>query len=306
MASTATARPRQSFLLRGLITLLPAVLTIVVLTVLIQFVNRYVTHPVNAFLYWSLEGNALGWKVLSLMEIDPADVDFVDIESLPGELQDRARRDGVSSAGFREQLAEYRRERWGVLRNLRALGIGQEKLRQAVTAHVHPLIGVVLSLLLVMGACYLAGGYLGRYFIASLDRALQALPLVRSVHPHTKQLVDFFLSERKLEFENVVALQFFNPGIWSLGFVTGTGMKSIRDRVGGRTLTVFVPSSPVPMTGYTVFVDAREVVSLSMSVDDAARIIVSGGVLIPPAESVEELEQELERAAADARGTSRT
>jgi len=296
MANSSTGRSRKSFLLRGVITLLPAVLTIIALTVLVQFVNRYVTRPVNASLYWSLERNALGWDLLDGMDIDPNDIDYLDVDLLPGELQDLARREGTPSAGFREALAEHRDARAGFFRDLRALGIDPIKLRTAVTGRVHPLIGVAISVLLVIAISWLAGGFLGRHLVASLDRTLQSLPIVRSVHPYTKQLVEFFLSDKGPEFENVVALQFFGPGVWSVGFVTGPGMKTVRKEIGGRTLSVFLPSSPVPMTGYTAFVDADCVVPLSISVDDAIRIVVSGGVLIPPAESVQELEQQLHAA----------
>lgn len=287
---------KKSFLLRGVVTLLPAVLTIVVLSLLVQFVNRYVTQPVNAFLYWSLERNALGWSVLEAMDVQPLDVDFLDVSLLPGELQDVAQREGLASEPFAAGLEEHREGRTGFFRNLRALGIDTTKLRSAVTARVHPLIGVAISLVIVLILAWLAGGFLGRRLVARLDRTLQSIPVVRSVHPYTKQLVDFFLSEKGLEFENVVALQFFNPGVWSLAFVTGPGMKTVRERVGKRTLSVFLPSSPVPMTGYTAFVDADDVIPLSISVDDAIRVVVSGGVLIPPAESIEALEDSLERA----------
>jgi uncharacterized membrane protein len=293
MANSSTGRTRKSFLLRGVIRLLPAVLTIAVLTVVVQFVNRYVTSPVNAGLYWSLERNALGWDVLGSIDIDPNDINFVDADLLPGELQDLARREGTVSATFQQRLTEYRETEAGFFRNLHTLAIDPVKLRAAVTGRVHPLVGVGISLLLVIVVSWLAGGFLGRRMISSLDRTLQSVPIVRSVHPYTKQLVDFFLSDQGPEFENVVALQFFNPGIWSIGFVTGPGMKTVREKIGRRTLSVFLPSSPVPMTGYTAFVDADEVVPLSISVDDAIRVVVSGGVLIPPAESLQELERQL-------------
>jgi uncharacterized membrane protein len=79
--------------------------------------------------------------------------------------------------------------------------------------------------------------------------------------------------------------------------VTGKALKSLNEKKLGRGLTVFIPSSPMPMTGFTVFVPAERVVSLPISVDDAIRIVVSGGVLVPPAESVADLAQDLADAA---------
>ena len=288
---------RKSFLLRGLVTVLPAALTILLLVFVVQFVNRYVTSPVNSVIYWSLERNALGWNVLRAMDVEPAAIDYLEVDKLPPELQERARRDGLLEPEFQRALASWRADRLGLLRDLDDLAIDEDKLRLSVTDRVHPLVGVVVSLVLLLLIGYLASGFLGRRIVASIDRTLQSLPVFRSVHPYTKQFVDFFLSDSKLEFEHVVALEFFNEDVWSLGLVTGKGLRSLNEkRLGGDGLAVFIPSSPMPMTGFTVFVPAARVVPLSITVDDAVRVIVSGGVLVPAAETVEDLERNLAEA----------
>jgi uncharacterized membrane protein len=289
----AVSRKRKSFLLRGLITVLPAALTILLLVVVVQFVNRYVTSPVNSVIYWSLERNALGWNVLRTMDVEPTAIDYLEVDALPPELQERARREGLLEPEFRRALASWREDRLGLLRDLGDLAVDKEKLRVSVTDRVHPLVGVVVSLLLLLIIGYLASGFLGRRIVASLDRTLQSLPVFRSVHPYTKQFVEFFLSDSKLEFEHVVAFEFFNKGVWSLGLVTGKGLRSLNEKKLGDGLSIFIPSSPMPMTGFTVFVPAAGVVPLSITVDDAIRIVVSGGVLVPSAENVEDLEQNL-------------
>jgi uncharacterized membrane protein len=289
----AVSRKRKSFLLRGLITVLPAALTILLLVVVVQFVNRYVTSPVNSVIYWSLEGNALGWNVLRAMDVEPTAIDYLEVDALPPELQERARREGLLEPEFRRALASWREDRLGLLRDLGDLAVDKEKLRVSVTDRVHPLVGVVVSLLLLLIIGYLASGFLGRRIVASLDRTLQSLPVFRSVHPYTKQFVEFFLSDSKLEFEHVVAFEFFNKGVWSLGLVTGKGLRSLNEKKLGDGLSIFIPSSPMPMTGFTVFVPAAGVVPLSITVDDAIRIDVSGGVQVPSAENVEDLEQNL-------------
>jgi uncharacterized membrane protein len=289
----AASRKRKSFLLRGLITVLPAALTILLLVVVVQFVNRYVTSPVNSVIYWSLERNALGWNVLRTMDVEPTAIDYLEVDALPPELQERARREGLLEPEFRRALASWREDRLGLLRDLGDLAVDKEKLRVSVTDRVHPLVGVVVSLLLLLIIGYLASGFLGRRIVASLDRTLQSLPVFRSVHPYTKQFVEFFLSDSKLEFEHVVAFEFFNKGVWSLGLVTGKGLRSLNEKKLGDGLSIFIPSSPMPMTGFTVFVPAAGVVPLSITVDDAIRIVVSGGVLVPSAVNVEDLEQNL-------------
>jgi uncharacterized membrane protein len=292
--SSVPARSGGSgFVLRGLVTLLPAALTLFILAVVVQFLNRYVTGPVNSVIYASLERTAPGWALLRGMGLDPTDPDLVRLEGLPSELQDLGRQRGLLDPLFQERLASYRAEEAGLVRIPRRLGVDEEELRDAVQARVPPLVGIVVSFLLALSAGYLASGFLGRRAIGGIDRALQRIPLIRSVHPYTKQFVDFFLSDNKLEFESVVAVEFFNPGVWSLAFVTGQGMRSISGAAGEEVVTLFMPSSPMPMTGFTVFIPRSRVVALPITVEDAVRVIVSGGVLVPPAESAEALTEAL-------------
>ncbi len=79
----------------------------------------------------------------------------------------------------------------------------------------------------------------------------------------------------------MVAVQYPRKGIWSLGLVTGPGMRTLHQNLGGDLLTVFIPSSPTPVTGYTITVNRRDVIDLPISIDNALRFTVSGGVIMP-------------------------
>jgi uncharacterized membrane protein len=118
------------------------------------------------------------------------------------------------------------------------------------------------------------------------ERFFAKIPLVRSIYPYAKQLVDFFLAERSFDFDTVVAVPYPRHGLYSMGFVTSSAMKTLRKTSGDNLISIFIPSSPMPMTGYTIFVPVEEVVPLPITVDEALRTIVSGGVLIPPHERV--------------------
>jgi uncharacterized membrane protein len=102
-----------------------------------------------------------------------------------------------------------------------------------------------------------------------------------------KQVTDFVLSEKRAAFRTVVAVPYPRPGIYSLGFVTGEGWKSINRASGGEMVQVFIPSSPTPVTGYVVFVRRDEIVELDLTVDEALRFSISGGVIVPPREALE-------------------
>jgi uncharacterized membrane protein len=278
--------PAQRFFLRGLLTVLPVVFTAFILVTAYGFVTRYVTGPVNRVIYWGLEQNAVGWHALRAMGVEPYDDAYLAPESLPLELQDRLRELGSAHDDFRSELAAWRDAREGFLRDLDDLAIGGERLRRDVTARVPALVGLLASVLLVLSLGSLAGGYLGSRLLAQAERAMHVIPVVRSIYPYTTQLVDFFLAERKFDFDTVVALPYPRQGTWSLGFVTSSGLHTLREHTGRNLVCVFVPSSPMPMTGYTVFVPVEDLVPMPFTVDEALRVIVSGGVLTPPQEAV--------------------
>ncbi|MEW6074162.1 MAG: DUF502 domain-containing protein [Planctomycetota bacterium] len=275
------------FFLRGLVTLAPVVLTIVVFGLLYQMVDRYVTSPINAVIYWVLEKNTVGWKALSVLQIDPLAAEYLDPGKLPIDLQAQSGAEGLSPAVVVE-LETLRAEKSSFFKDFDDLAIDGDKLRKKVVTVVHPFVGIVLSLLLVLWLGWIVGGFVGRRIVARLDQAMQAIPVVRSVYPYSKQLVEFFFAEKKLEFDTVVCLPYPSPGLWSLGFVTSNALKTLREETGDRLISVFVPSSPVPMTGYTIFVAYDRVIPLPITVDEAARIIMTGGVLVPSRERVED------------------
>ncbi len=289
----AGKKRRKSFFLRGLVTVLPPVLTIFILFTVVRFADTYVTGPINSVIYWSLEENALGWKILAKLGIDPLDPAFVDADALPDELRRSLEENGRNSDAFRRDLEIARAPHLGWFFDLEDLWIDPEKLRSEVKKDVHPLIGVLLSVLVVLTLGYFTSGFLGRRALASFDKYAHQVPIIRAVYPYTKQLVEFLLSEKELRLETVVAAPYPSPGLWSIAFVTSGGLKTIRERTGGRYVSVFVPSSPMPMTGYTVFIEADRLIPLPISVDEALRITVSAGVLIPPHENVEALEGSL-------------
>lgn len=275
----------QAFFVRGLITVLPVIFTVFILLAAFRFVDGYVTGPVNTAIYWSLEENGAGWKLLELLGIDPHSEVFL-AEQFPRRLEERlaARRLTSDDPGYLELIAEWRRESEGFLKDLEELAIDRVALHTAVARRIPPVVGLIVSVLLVLTLGSFAGGLLGRTLLARGDSILARVPLVRSIYPYAKQLVDFFLAERSFDFDTAVAVPYPRKGVYSLGFVTSSSFETLRRATGKNLITVFVPSSPMPMTGYAVFVPVEEVIPLPITVDEAIRTIVSGGVLIPPQE----------------------
>jgi uncharacterized membrane protein len=110
------------------------------------------------------------------------------------------------------------------------------------------------------------------------------IPLIRAVYPAVKQVTDFILKNRRddrFASSHVVAVQPHEKGIWSIGLITGGTLQPLSDATGEDLVTVFVPSTPTAFTGYVLIVPRRHVVELPMTVEEAMRLLVSGGVIAP-------------------------
>ncbi len=158
-----------------------------------------------------------------------------------------------------------------------------ELIEQALPEPARLALSAVISLLLVLLVGWWFSGFLGRRFVGAFERLLSRVPIVSAIYPHVKQVVDFFLGgdERKIPFDRVVAIPYPRKGVYSLGFLTGSSLRALNAHTGGQLVSVFIPSSPMPMTGYTLFVPSDDIVLIDMTVDEALRTVVSGGVLIP-------------------------
>ena len=282
--------------------MLPAVLTIFVFVTVFEFVRGSVARPINRLIYSGLESNGLGWSVLRLAGVDPYAPRYLldpqtdgAVLSLVSAHEDSADVQLRDNQTFLAALEEHREETSTWLRDHTALGIDAARLREDTRAAVGVWAGVLIAAFGVLFVGYLASGLLGRSSIAAMHRLGAKLPVVRSVYPYTKQLVDFFLAESDLDFDTVVAAPYPSEGLWSIGFVTGTGLRTLNEKLESPHLSVYFPTSPLPMTGFTVFMDAAGLVPLELSVEEALRVVVTAGVVVPPSESVEGLQETMAR-----------
>ena len=148
-------------------------------------------------------------------------------------------------------------------------------------------IGVLIALVVVVLFGALLASVVGRAFWRLVEAFILNTPLLRRVYPYVKQVTDFVLSddEQKTKmFSRVVAVEYPRKGTWSLGFVTGSGFQKVADEFEKEFLTVMVPTSPTPVTGYVVVVAKEETISLDMTLEEAFRFVVSAGVISPDRE----------------------
>lgn len=145
-----------------------------------------------------------------------------------------------------------------------------------------PFIGIVLTALLILLIGGLTTNLLGRRIVEAFDRLIMRLPLVRGIYGGARQLLNAFRS-RPSSFQQVVAVEYPRPGVYTIGFVTHeqAGLQTAsRGTMSGFSF-VFLPTSPNPTSGWLALVRDEDLVQLDMSVEEGFKMILSGGLVLP-------------------------
>ncbi len=254
----------RRFFLRGLVVLLPTVLTLWLVVKAYQFVDNSFAEPINQSLRLAIIRTTPHLDVLE-RTFEPT-LDAVEAE------ESKLRLAGTKVPEASVIRAKLRRE------NVRAWWAENWYM---------DLIGLVVAIVAVYIAGRLLGGFFGRRIYRMIEQVITSLPVFKQVYPYIKQIVDFLFSDEKpMQFNRVVVVEYPRMGIWSVGFQTGGAMRSVAEQ-SGDSVTIFIPSSPTPFTGYTITVPAADVRELPITVEEALRFAVSGGVLVPDHQSLE-------------------
>ena len=170
-------------------------------------------------------------------------------------------------------------------------GVTREVLEKFWVSGAGSLAGFLIALIIVLAVGAILASVMGRALWRVIERFILSTPLLKQVYPYIKQITDFlFLPESKKKmFSKVVLVEYPSKGIWSIGFVTGSGVKKLVDEKEKEFLTVFIATSPSPFTGFTIIVAKDDVIEADMTVEDAVKFIVSGGVVAPGSEQKPEV-----------------
>lgn len=144
-----------------------------------------------------------------------------------------------------------------------------------------PGLGILLTVIVVLVTGAVAANLLGRKLVAAWEALLGRIPLVRSVYKSAKQVAETVFSANGKSFRKVLLVEYPRRGIWTLAFQTGDCSGEVQARTGKEVITVFVPTTPNPTSGFIIMVPRDEVVELEMSVESALRMIISLGVIEP-------------------------
>ena len=149
---------------------------------------------------------------------------------------------------------------------------------QLLGIHI-PGIGVVISLLLLIATGIFATNFFGQRLMSWGESILARIPLVRSIYNAVKQVINTVLSTNSEAFRKVLLIEYPRKGIWSVGFQTGSGHLEFNAKANEEMVSIFIPTTPNPTSGFLMMVPKKDAIELNMSVDEALKFIISLGVM---------------------------
>jgi uncharacterized membrane protein len=144
-----------------------------------------------------------------------------------------------------------------------------------------PGLGVLVMLALLVLTGVFARNVFGRWWLRQADRLLHKIPIVKSIYSSVKQVSDTLFSSNGNAFREAVLVQYPRPGSWTIAFVTGKPSGEVASRLPGEYVSVYVPTTPNPTSGFFLIMPRTELHALRMSVDEALKYVISMGVVAP-------------------------
>ena len=142
-------------------------------------------------------------------------------------------------------------------------------------------IGVGIFLLFTVLVGWIAKGFIGRAILRWAEGMVASLPVVRSIYAGIKQIAETILNQDQQSFERACLVEYPRRGIWAIGFISTSAKGEIAARAAEPLVSVFLPTTPNPTSGFLLFVPSDDVVVLDMSVEDAAKLVISAGLVYP-------------------------
>lgn len=143
------------------------------------------------------------------------------------------------------------------------------------------LVGLAVPLLSILIIGLMARNIVGRWLLDFGEQFLQAIPLAGSVYKTLKQILETLLRDSKSKFRRVVMVEYPRKGIWTIGFVTGKVSPKLQSKLTEEMISVFIPTTPNPTSGWYAVVPKHEAINLDISIEDAFKVLISGGIVNP-------------------------
>lgn len=144
-----------------------------------------------------------------------------------------------------------------------------------------PGLGVILTIILLLLTGVLTANIVGRSFIGGWESLMDRIPIARSIYSAAKNFAEIVFSDSGNAFKKVLLVEYPRKGIYTLSFQTATDVGEIQGRTGQDVVCCFVPTTPNPTSGFIIVIPKKDTIELDMEVDEAAKLIMSLGVVIP-------------------------
>ena len=144
-----------------------------------------------------------------------------------------------------------------------------------------PGLGVILALIVLLVTGVLAANFVGRALVGSWESLLERIPFVRAVYSAAKKFSEIVFSDSSESFKKVLLIEYPRKGLYSLAFQTATDLGEVQARTGEDVVCCFVPTTPNPTSGLIIIVPKKDVTELDMEIDEALKMIISLGVVVP-------------------------
>ena len=156
-----------------------------------------------------------------------------------------------------------------------------DTLNPILTNFLNFFVGLTAPLLFILVIGLMARNIVGRWLLGTGEQVLQAIPLAGSIYKTLKQILETLLQDSKTKFRRVVMLEYPRQGVWSIGFVTGIVTPGVQTHINQPLLSVFIPTTPNPTSGWYTIIPESEVITINISIEDAFKILISGGIVSP-------------------------
>jgi uncharacterized membrane protein len=144
-----------------------------------------------------------------------------------------------------------------------------------------PGFGIIIGLLILILTGVFAANLFGRKLVGFWESILGRIPLVRTIYSSVKQVLETLFTSNSESFRRVVLIEYPRKDIWSLGFQTNEALAAAKDASGRDLISVFVPTTPNPTSGFIIMLPAEDITQLDISVEDGFKFIISMGVIVP-------------------------
>jgi len=144
-----------------------------------------------------------------------------------------------------------------------------------------PGLGVILAVVVLLLTGLLAANFVGRAFVGGWESLMDRIPFVRAIYSGAKNFAELVFSDSSQSFKKVLLIEYPRKGVYSLAFQTATDLGEVQGRTGGDVVCCFVPTTPNPTSGLIIIVPKKDIIVLDMDVDEALKMIISLGVVIP-------------------------